>query len=481
MSIQPSVPLSDIASNGKNSNILPTAIIKKLRNCNNHEADILQTSVEIIYQALECDRVLVYSLQSESLCKIVAEAVTPGFAQILGKTIQDSCFEERYIDLYQKGRVRAITNIREAGMTPCYVENLERLDVKSNLVVPLIRFDSSLYGLLVMHQCSKIRQWKQPEVEFALQMADWTIERLFESKKYLKLESRLQNQEKAQQMITGITQEIHSAITFDQVLQLGVDKAKALLNCDRVVVYGLQTQSMGKIVAEATIPALASILGSVIKDPCFEYRYLDQYQQGRVRATSNIYEAGMTPCYIDNLAKIGVKSNLVAPINWDNGKIYGLLVAHQCFSYKEWEAEEIEYFRQIGFHVGLSLSKAKLKEQSYTIQTGFTQLNKINENLALAKSKIQRLKQSSYNTNQIFSEIDNLNKLLLREINLINQNSAPQTQKDTKLIQIMLKKLVVTTSKLKQYINDSDNSKNEVDLLLGETISDISENKADRN
>ncbi|MGL4884216.1 MAG: GAF domain-containing protein, partial [Waterburya sp.] len=380
-----------------------------------------------------------------------------------------------------KGRVRAITNIREAGMTPCYVEKLEKLDVKSNLVVPLIRFDNSLYGLLVMHQCSKIRQWKQPEVEFVLQMADWTIERLFESKKYLKLENRLQNQEKAQQMIMGITQEIHGAITFEKVLQLGVDKAQALLNCDRVVAYGLQTQSMGEIVAEATIPALASILGRVIVDPCFEYRYVDQYQQGRVRATSNIYKAGMTPCYTDMLAKIGVKSNLVAPINWDNGKIYGLLVAHQCFSYKEWETEEIEYFRQIAFNVGLSLSKAKLKEQSHSIQTGFTQLNKINENLALAKSKIQRLKQSSQNTNQIFSEIVNLNKLLLREINLINQNSAPQTQKDTKLIQIMLKKLVVTTSKLKQYMNASDNSKNEVDLLLGETISDISENKADRN
>lgn len=189
----------------------------------------------------------------------------------------------------------------------------------------------------------------------------------------------------------------------------------------------------------------------------------------------------MTPCYTDNLAKIGVKSNLVAPINWDNGKIYGLLVAHQCFSYKEWETEEIEYFRQVAFHVGLSLSKAKLKEQSQSIQTGFTQLNKINENLALAKSKIQRLRQSSQNTNQIFSEIDNLNKLLLREINLINQNSAPQTQKDTKLIQIMLKKLMVTISKLKQYMNASDNSKNEVDFLLGETISDISDNTANRN
>jgi GAF domain-containing protein len=477
MSIQPSVPLSAITSNGKSYNALFTEIFKKLRKCNKEES-IFQASVEIIYEILECDRVVIYSLQSESLCKIVAEAVTPGFAQILGKTIQDSCFEEKYLELYQKGRIRAITNIREAGMTPCYVENLEKLDVKSNLVVPLTNPDNSLYGLLVMHQCSRIRQWKQPEVEFVLQIADWTIERLFECKKHLKLENRLKNQEQAQQFINKITQEIHGAIGFEQVLQLGVNKAQAILKCDRVVVYGLQTQSMGKITAEATIPALAPILNSVIKDPCFEYRYLDQYQQGRVRATPNIFEAGMTPCYTDNLAKIGVKSNLVAPINWDNGKIYGLLVAHQCFSYKEWESEEIEYFRQVAFHVGLSLSKAKLKEQSHTIQTDFSQLSKIKDNLALAKSKIQQLKQSIQSTNQMFIDIDNLNKLLLREINLINQNSSPQTQKDTKLLQIMFKKLLVTTSRLKQSFNTTNSSKNEVEIILGETINNINKSQA---
>jgi GAF domain-containing protein len=480
MSIQPSVSLSEFMLNEKNFNSLPTEVFKTLRNCNKEES-ILQASVEIIHRALKCDRVVVYSMQPESQCKIVAEAVTPGFAQILGKTIQDSCFEEKYAEQYQKGRIRAITNIREAGMNPCYVDNLEKLDVKSNLVVPLTSPDGSLYGLLVMHQCAKTRQWKQPEVEFVLQIADWTIEQLFRFKNYLKLENRLKNQEQAQQLITSITQEIHGATSFKQVLQLGVDKAQTILNCDRVVVYGLQTQSMGKIVAEATIPALAPILDSVIKDPCFEYRYLDQYQQGRVRSIPNIYEAGMTACYIDNLAKIGVKSNLVAPINWDDGKIYGLLVAHQCFSYKEWESEEIEYFKQIAFHVGLSLSKAKLKEQSYAIQTEFAQLNKNKDNLTLAKFKTQQLKQLFQNTSQIFNEIDNLNKLLLREINLINQNSSPQTQKDTKLIQIMIKKLVIITSRLKQYLHATDNAKNEVDIILDETINNINQNKADYN
>ena len=154
-------------------------------------------------------------------------------------------------------------------------------------------------------------------------------------------------------------------------MQQGVERGREVLNCDRVVVYGLQDGSLGEIVAEAAVPFLASILGSVIKDPCFEYRYIDRYQQGRIRAIPNIFDAGMSDCYVENLAKIGVKSNLVAPINWDNGKIYGLLVAHQCFGFKDWQPEEIEHFKQIAFHTGLSLSKSTLKEQLQNLATGF--------------------------------------------------------------------------------------------------------------
>ncbi|BAZ44639.1 methyl-accepting chemotaxis sensory transducer [Chondrocystis sp. NIES-4102] len=475
MSIEPSIPLSEFISNGNNINNLPTQIFKQLQNCKT-ELEVLNATVRIIYQALKCDRAVVYSLQPQSMYKIVAEAVTPGYAQILNNIIQDSCFETRYLEQYQKGRIRAITNIREAGMNPCYVESLAKLDVKSNLVVPIIGSNSYLYGLLVIHQCSRIRQWKQSEVEFVLQMADWLIDQLFQFQQTQELANKLENQQKAQQIITDLIKDLNCASSFDDVLQLGVNKAKSLLSCDRVVVYGLQAQSIGKITAEATVSSLAPILGSVIKDPCFEYRYLDQYQQGRIRAINNIYEAGMTSCYIDNLAKIGVKSNLVAPINWDNGEIYGLLVAHQCFDYKDWQLDEIECFKQIAFHTGLCLSKAQLKEETYSIQAEYAQLYEIKNSLTLAKSKSQLLKQSIHNNNLIFNEVENINKLLLREINLIHQNSWPQTQKDTKLIQIMIKKLAVITTRFKQSLAITDNSKNEVDLVIDEAISSISSN-----
>ncbi|MBE9047223.1 GAF domain-containing protein [Pleurocapsales cyanobacterium LEGE 10410] len=278
MTIQPSLSLSNIGANSLQLNSLFPEIFKKLRNIKAEE-DTLQVAVEIIYQALKCDRAVVYSLQSDSYCKIVAEAVTPGYAEILDTTITDPCFEAGYLDKYQKGRVRAISDIYQSGMKPCHLENLAKIEVKSNLVAPLIRQDKSLYGLLVMHQCSTTRQWQQLEIEFVLQVADWTMGQISQQQGWLDLKQQLENREQAQKQITSIVQKIHSAVGFKDALQVGVDLAREILNCDRVVVYGLQDQSMGEIVAEASDPALASILGRVIKDPCFEYRYIDKYQQ----------------------------------------------------------------------------------------------------------------------------------------------------------------------------------------------------------
>jgi methyl-accepting chemotaxis protein PixJ len=478
MSIQPSLSLTEISANGSAAKTILTELFSNLRDVKT-EVDILQAGVNIVRQALKCDRAVVYSLQAESYCEIVAEAVTPGYTQILGRTIKDSCFEAGYIEKYSKGRVRAISDIYKSGINPCHIENLEKIEVKSNLVVPIVRQDNFLYGLLVMHQCSRSREWQQSEVEFVLHVSSWLIEELAKHEYYSALESQVENAKQARQLITTATQKIHRAVNSQEALQFGVSQAKEMINCDRVVVYGLQEENMGKIVAEATAPALASILGNLIKDPCFEYRYSEQYESGRVRATPNVFEAGLSECYIDSLAKIGVRSNLVAGINWDNGKIFGLLVAHQCFDFKDWQPDEIENFKEIAFHTGLSLSKAIVKERAYTIETGLHQLSHVKDTVNLAKSKIEQIRQPIQDTGKILVEINNLNKLLEREIDQINQNGLAQTKKDTKLIQIIARKLISITSKIKTSLTTVNTNSNEAKLFLDEASSHIDGHKSE--
>ncbi|MDJ0536595.1 MAG: GAF domain-containing protein [Xenococcaceae cyanobacterium MO_207.B15] len=483
MVLEPSLSLSEIVRNNKQPRPkdLIGEIVEKIRRVENKET-ILATSVEIVYQALECDRVVIYSLETPSQGKIVAEAVTPGLARILGTVIKDPCFDAKYIEKYKQGRIRAINDIyKEPGMSLCYLENLEKIDVKANVVVPLINYlDQTLYGLLVAHQCSNARQWQQSEINLMLQVADWAIEQIVCKKKYQQLEEKLNSINRWQTSFTEITQKIHACKTTSEVLNIAVTEAQKVLNCDRVVIYGLQKPDLGKIVAESSAFALAPILGNFIKDPCFEYRYLDKYKQGRVRAINNIYEAGMSDCYVENLEKIAVKSNVVVPINWDDGEIYGLLVAHQCFAFKEWTAEEIEILRQLGSQTGLSLSKTKLKEQIQSINSSDAILEEARDTITIAKSKIQQIQQPIENTTQPLVEISNLNKLLHREINLINQAGTVRSKKETKLIQIILKKLSINIVNLKNAIDLFNNKSKKIEEIL-EDVAVSLYNKVDRD
>ena len=199
MNEQSSLSFSGITTNGGQSYHLPTDIFKQLRN-NDTPDKILQAAVEIVYQALKCDRVVVYSLESDSKCRITAEAVTPGYAQILNRTIRDVCFESGYIGKYQKGRIKSISNVSTSNIASCHLEALKEIDVQANLVIPIINQDTSLYGLLVIHQCSRSREWQRNEVEFLLEVAAWISEQLGNQSHCHNLVTQLANSIKAQNL-----------------------------------------------------------------------------------------------------------------------------------------------------------------------------------------------------------------------------------------------------------------------------------------
>lgn len=217
---------------------------------------------------------------------------------------------------------------------------------------------------------------------------------------------------------------------------------------------------------------LAPILNCTIEDPCFEYMYIDKYRDGRVTAIANIYEAGMSSCYIETLEKIAVKSTLVVPINLDNDNIYGLAIAHQCFRFREWQTEEIEWFKQIGLQTGLSLSRAKLKEGVEQLQGKLTEMEAVRDTLTISKTKIEQIKQPLLNISNNLIEINNLTKLLNRELNSNNGSVLPQSRQ-TKLIPILLKKLTSNFTELNKSYTLLHGQSNDFQELLEKSATQI--------
>ena len=323
--------------------------------------DILKASVKEVRRVLNCDRVVVYSMNQENYGTIVAESVAAGWTRAQGRVINDPCFEAKYLDQYRNGRVRAWNNIYTSGLTRCYIEQLEVLEVKANLVTPIIN-EGNLFGLLVAHQCSDTRDWQEPEIRWVAQIAT-QVGFALDNAKLLgdakQLQNQLENEAKLTKYFTDATRYIRESLHQEDILEVTVEEVRRVLNCDRVVVYSMNQDNYGMIVAESVAPGWTRAEGKVIKDPCFETKYLDKYRNGRVRAWSNIYESGFTSCYIEQLEQLEVKANLVTPIV-NEGKLFGLLVAHQCSNTRDWQHPEIRWVTDIATQVGFALDNAQV-------------------------------------------------------------------------------------------------------------------------
>jgi methyl-accepting chemotaxis protein PixJ len=337
-----------------------TDAIQYIRTSLNRE-DIFQATVKEVRRILNCDRVVIYSMDPQSHGVVVAESVAPGWTRALGMTIKDPCFEARYMDKYRNGRVRALENIREAGLTPCYIEQLEVLEVKANLVTPVIN-EGKLLGLLVAHQCDSTRNWQNYEIRWMAQLAAQVGFALDNASLLVnadRLENRSQTERQLTQYFTNAVRYIRDSLIQEDILEVTTEEVRRVLNCDRVVIYSMDRQSYGVIIAESVAPGWTRAKGIRIEDPCFEARYIEKYRDGRVRALDNIREAGLTACYIEQLEVLQVKANLVTPVI-NEGKLFGLLVAHQCSAPRHWQEHETRWVTQIATQVGFALDNAKL-------------------------------------------------------------------------------------------------------------------------
>ncbi|MDJ0844061.1 MAG: methyl-accepting chemotaxis protein, partial [Crocosphaera sp.] len=120
--------------------------------------------------ALKTDRVVVYSFDEVWNGTIIAESVNPSYPAALGQEIPDPCFAQSFVEKYRQGRVKALSNIHSAGLNPCYLKQLEGLQIQANLVVPIL-VGGDLLGLLIAHHCQSPRHWQQPEIDFLTQVA----------------------------------------------------------------------------------------------------------------------------------------------------------------------------------------------------------------------------------------------------------------------------------------------------------------------
>ncbi|BAQ60692.1 phytochrome-like photoreceptor protein [Geminocystis sp. NIES-3708] len=316
--------------------------------------EVFQIAVTEIRQALQSDRVIVYSFDESWKGTVIAESVDRNYPKALGAQIHDPCFADNYVDKYKQGRVQVTPDIYKAGLTQCHLQQLEPFAVKANLVAPII-VEGKLLGLLIAHQCSSARNWESGEIDFFMQTATQmgpALERVM----------LLQNQQ-LDSFLSGklkdIGFKITESLTKEKIFEVATNMGREALRTDRVIIYTFDDDWKGTVIVESVDPNYPQALGANIKDPCFAEKYVDKYRQGRVQATNNIYTAGLTSCHIQQLEPFAVKANLVTPILVD-GKLLGLLIAHQCDAPRQWTDSESTFLSQLATQIGPALERIQL-------------------------------------------------------------------------------------------------------------------------
>lgn len=172
----------------------------------------------------------------------------------------------------------------------------------------------------------------------------------------------LEQQRQREQLVTKMLERIRESIHLEDILVTTVEEVRQFLKTDRALVFRLEPDGSGTVVAESVGSEWMPILSSNVYDPCFTHEYVKSYRQCRFSAIADIYTAGIDPCHLQLLAQFQVRANLIVPI-LHREQLWGLLIAHNCAAPRSWQPLEISLLQQLATQVGVALQQATLFEQ----------------------------------------------------------------------------------------------------------------------
>jgi GAF domain-containing protein len=125
---------------------------------------VVSDTLQKLREQLDVDRVVLYYFYTQWKGQVTFEAISDQKYSIIGSTGADDCFNLEYAALYLAGRIRAIDDIEQTPISDCHRDFLRTMQVRSNLVAPVL-IHEKLWGLLVAHHCQDRKVWKTSDIK----------------------------------------------------------------------------------------------------------------------------------------------------------------------------------------------------------------------------------------------------------------------------------------------------------------------------
>ncbi len=233
----------------------------------------------------------------------------------------------------------------------------------------------------------------------------------------LQAELSLRQQTERERLVNQIAQHIRQSLNLEEVLATTVADVRQFLLADRVLIYRVWGDGTGSAITEAVLPEYPAILGRTFPPEVFPPEYHQAYAAGKSRAIADVDSSDVEPCLAKFVSEFGVKAKLVVPIVQElreidapdpdvsptaprsNPHLWGLLIAHQCRSPRQWQPLEIDLMKQLATQVAIAIQQSELYQQlqqlnaelELRVQQRTEDLAKTNEALRHTNQTLQSL------------------------------------------------------------------------------------------
>ncbi|MEP0979569.1 GAF domain-containing protein [Leptolyngbya sp. FACHB-17] len=406
---------------------------------------VFRTTTQEIRQLLKVDRVSIYRFEPDWSGEFVAESTAPGWTSLLQEQIDSPILKQNisecsakqlgnssarttdtYLQQTQGGKLsnptafRAVSDIYEAGFSPCYIEMLERYQARAYVIVPILQ-NQKLWGLLAAYQNSASRDWQDAEISLMSRLGLQLGVAIQQAQNLQQLRSQTDQLAKVserERAAARVIDKIRTSLDLNTIFKTATQEVRQFLNTDRVCVYRFSPDWSGEFVAESVVPGWISLMEEQLENAVFKENasdcdiktigraksidtYLQQTQGGayakgtNFRAVSDIYKAGFSPCYLGVLERYQAKAYIIVPI-MQGEKLWGLLAAYQNSGVRHWDDSEVSLMIQIGTQLGVAIQQAEYLKQ--------------------VEAQTEQLKKAAARERNFIRVIDQVNKSVLERI-----------------------------------------------------------------
>jgi methyl-accepting chemotaxis protein PixJ len=329
--------------------------------------DLLSPLSHILIEAREiikADRLVVYRFMADGRGYIAGESSGAGTSSAIAEQVNDPCIPDELLAAYAKGRIIANDNVAESNYHPDHKSLLTRLNIKANLIVPIVQ-NGNLLGLLVAHHCQRPHAWQEWESIYLTKFAEQIGISLsgFTISERGQLEATRQRDKAVREQLLATISRAQTSQDMTTPLGYILEEGRAKLGADRLAVYRFIPGYDGQVVGEAIVPGLVSTLGDRVEAAAIDQNLLAEYQQGQPIAINDVMASDCAADRKQLFTKFQIKSNLIVPI-MQGTNLLGLLVAHHCNHFHQWQESETAYLQEFGLPIAASLGGYAATERS---------------------------------------------------------------------------------------------------------------------